>query len=101
MSDYQPTPPQSTPYTGAPTAGGRTNVLAIVALVLAFVVPLGGIICGHISLSQIKRTGEQGHGLALAGTILGYVFTIGYILLFVGLIAISIAAANAGYTTAP
>jgi hypothetical protein len=52
-----------------------TNTLAIVALILGFVLPLGGIIAGHIALGQIKRTGEGGHGLALAGTILGYVFT--------------------------
>ncbi|MEO5920891.1 MAG: DUF4190 domain-containing protein [Pseudolysinimonas sp.] len=52
-----------------------TNTLAIVALILGFVVPLGGIIAGHIALGQVKRTGEGGHGLALAGTILGYVFT--------------------------
>lgn len=101
MSDYRPTPPQSTPYTGAPAAGSRWNVLSIVAIVLAFVFAPAAIVCGHISLSQIKRTGEQGRGLALAGTILGYVFTILGILAFVGLIAISIAAANAGYTTGP
>ena len=70
------TPPQ--PYGGVayqPGMGPRTNTLAIIALVLGFLVPLGGIICGHIALSQIKRTGEAGHGLALAGTVLGYVFT--------------------------
>lgn len=75
MSQYQPTPPSSTPYTAtAVPASERTNTLSIVALVLAFVVPLGGIICGHIALGQIKRTGEKGHGLALAGTVLGYIF---------------------------
>ncbi len=36
---------------------------------------LTGIITGHIALSQIRRTGAKGHGLALAlaGVILGYV----------------------------
>ncbi|MFD1721113.1 DUF4190 domain-containing protein [Amnibacterium endophyticum] len=101
MSDYQPTPPSSTPYTGAPSTQGRTNVLAIIALVLAFVVAPGGIICGHIALSQIKRTGEQGRGLALAGTILGYVFTIGYVLLFVGFVALAVAVNNSGFSTSP
>lgn len=52
-----------------------TNALAIIAFVLAFVMPLGAIVCGHIAIGQIRRTGEQGHGLALAGTILGWVFT--------------------------
>ncbi|MDP9025997.1 MAG: DUF4190 domain-containing protein [Actinomycetota bacterium] len=57
-------------YAAAPP----TNTLAIVALILAFFVPLGGVICGHMALGQIKRTGQGGHGLALAGTVLGYVF---------------------------
>jgi hypothetical protein len=74
------------PYAGAPVA--KTNTLAIVAIILGFVVPIGGIITGHIALSQIKKTGEQGHGLALAGTILGYVFTaigIVYLIFVIGL----------------
>jgi hypothetical protein len=50
--------------------------------VLAFVFPLGGIVCGHIARGQIKRTGEGGDGLALAGLIIGYAFT-GLILLIV------------------
>jgi peptidyl-prolyl cis-trans isomerase B (cyclophilin B) len=51
----------------------RTNTLAIVSLILAFFVSLAAVICGHIALSQIKRTGEGGRGLALAGVIIGYV----------------------------
>jgi hypothetical protein len=66
-------PPPQSPY--ATTTGPRTNTLAIIALVLGIVIPPGGIICGHIALNQIKRTGETGHGFALAGTIIGYVFT--------------------------
>ncbi|HXR44194.1 MAG TPA: DUF4190 domain-containing protein [Pseudolysinimonas sp.] len=73
---YAQQPYGAQPYAQQPYAyGPRTNTLSIVALVLAFVVPLGAIICGHIALSQIRRTGEAGHGLALAGTVLGYVFT--------------------------
>ncbi|MBX3195567.1 MAG: DUF4190 domain-containing protein [Microbacteriaceae bacterium] len=96
----QPQPYSSTPYPSAPygtTAAGaplvpRTNTLAIVALVLSLTVSLGGIICGHIALSQIKRTGEGGHGLALAGTIIGYVLT-AFSVLMIGLyIAVMVAA---------
>src|SRR6266852_913186 len=46
---------------------------------------LGGIIAvitGHVARSQIKRTGEAGEGLALAGLIAGYV-SIGLFFLFV------------------
>lgn len=55
------------------------NALAIIAFVLAFVVPPGGIVCGHIARGQLRSTGEQGDGLALAGLILGYVFTAGIV----------------------
>lgn len=86
--------PQPQPYGYAQQypAAAPTNTLAIVALILGFVLPLGGIICGHIALSQIKRTGENGRGLALAGTVLGYVFvglgvlaTIAYVIFIVAL----------------
>ena len=55
--------------------GKRTNVLAIVGLVVAFFVPIVGAILGHVALGQIKKTGEEGRGLALAAVILGWVFT--------------------------
>jgi uncharacterized protein YacL len=61
-----------TPSYGAP-ATQKTNVLAIVSLVSAFFISIVGIITGHIALSQIKKTGEQGRGLAIAGLIIGYV----------------------------
>lgn len=68
------------------TAGGaarRTNGLAIIALIAAFVVPLAGIICGHIALGQIKDSGGSGRRLALWGTVLGYVFSLLYISIYV------------------
>jgi len=82
MTDPIPVPtPTPTPYT-APAAGPArpTNVLSIIALIAAFVVPLAGIIVGAIALGQIKKTGESGHGLALAGLVLGAVFTLFYVI---------------------
>lgn len=58
------------------------NALAIIGFVLAFVVPPGAIACGHIAMAQIRRTGEQGYGLALAAAVIGWAFT-GVIALFV------------------
>lgn len=75
-----------------------TNSIAILALVLGLTVPIGGIVCGHIALSQIRRTHEQGRGLALAGLIIGYSLC-GLIALFVvayiGLIAVLLGSALA------
>ena len=69
-------PPYAQPYGQQPVPQApapKTNILAIVSLVSAFFIGLVAIITGHIALSQIKRTGESGRGLALAGLIIGYV----------------------------
>ena len=94
-------------YAAVPPAAygaARTNVLAIVAFALSFVVPLAAIVTGHIALGQIKRTGEQGRGFALAGTIIGYALTgvalimvIAYVAFFIVLIAV--AATNGQFST--
>src|SRR5580698_7267691 len=74
----QPYPPYQQPYLPYPPAP-PTNGLAIASLVCGvgtFVIGLSfipAIICGHIARRQIRQTGEQGGGLALAGLILGYV----------------------------
>lgn len=96
MSDYQPTPPQSTPYTGTSDPAQRTNTLAIVALILGIVIPIGGIICGPIALGQIKRTGEGGRGLAKAGLIIGIVLTLLGILIAVAYVVLIAAAVSSG-----
>lgn len=73
-----------------------TNGLAVTALVCGvaqFVVVLTfipAIVCGHIARAQIRRTGEAGGGMALAGLILGYVggaLLIGLVLLLVAVAA--------------
>jgi uncharacterized protein YacL len=55
--------------------GKRTNVLAIVGLILSIFFPLVGAIVGHVALAQIKKTGEEGRGLALAAVIVGWTLT--------------------------
>lgn len=95
------------PYGTAPSYGyapaPKTNTLAVVSLIASlvgvFLIPfigqIVGIITGHMSLSQLKTSGEGGRGLALAGTIVGWV-TIGlYVLLLVFIfVIIGFAAAN-------
>lgn len=83
-----PVPPAAPVY--AP-AGPRTNVLAIVGFILAFVVTVAGIIVSAIALRQIKQTGEGGHGLALAGVIIGIVFTVFWIIYIVFVIIYAVA----------
>jgi hypothetical protein len=83
-------PPQ--PPTGG--GGGGTNVMAILALVFAFVFWPAGIVCGHIAKKQIAERGEEGSGLATAGLILSYVFGGLTVLACCGLIALVVAEGN-------
>jgi peptidyl-prolyl cis-trans isomerase B (cyclophilin B) len=54
------------------------NTMALVGFILSLsgaatgITLIPGIVLSHIGLSQIKRTGEAGHGFALAGLIVGY-----------------------------
>lgn len=102
-------PPQQ-PYGVAPQQPGyaapyqpqqKTNTLAIIALVGGIVgfltgglIGLVGVICGHISLKQIKRTGEGGRPLAITGLILGYIGIVFFIILVIIWIAIVVAASS-------
>jgi len=74
------TPPPAPSY--APAA--KWNVLSIVSLVTSIIgLSLVGIITGHISLGQIKKTGEQGNVLAIIGLILGYIGLVTAIILII------------------
>jgi peptidyl-prolyl cis-trans isomerase B (cyclophilin B) len=80
---YPPPPPG--PYTGyyGYPQPQPTNTLAIASLVCAFLFAPLGILFGHISLSQIKKTGEDGRGLAIAGLVISYLITVFTILVVV------------------
>jgi hypothetical protein len=72
-----PPPVYGTPY----ATGPRTNALSIVSLISSlvglFIIPIiasiVGVITGHMALGQVKRNGENGRGMALAGVIIGWV----------------------------
>lgn len=65
-------PPPSAP------AASATNGFAVAALVLSLlgfvtgVTAIVGIILGFVALSQIKRTGQAGRGLAITGIVVGF-----------------------------
>lgn len=68
------------PYPGAyysPQLAPRTNGFAVGALVCGIIPFFGGIpavILGHVARGHIRRTGERGDGMAVAGLILGYLW---------------------------
>ena len=67
--------------------------MAIVALVSALVFAPLGIVFGHIALSQIRRSDEDGKGLAIAGLVIGYIFT-GLFLLMIAFLILFVVLAN-------
>jgi Domain of unknown function (DUF4190) len=80
-------PPGYGPYAGYgyPPAFFRppTNTMAILALVFAFVFAPVGLGLGVAARRQIRQTGEEGDGLALAGIIVGGIFTALFVLMIV------------------
>lgn len=79
----------SSPYGTVPAASDRTNGISILAIILGFVFPIGGIIAGAVALAQIKRTGEKGRGLAITGIVAGAVISVLTILAVIGLLIFS------------
>lgn len=82
-------PPGGYPGYGPPP----TNAMSVAALVagivgwtvLPLVASIVAVVLGHMARAQIRRTGEQGGGLALAGLILGYTGTV-----VMGVIAVAV-----------
>ena len=64
----------------------KLNTLAVVSIATALtsIGAVAAIITGHVALTQIKKSGESGRGLALAGTIVGYVTIAFWILTSIG-----------------
>ncbi len=64
----------------APPQLAKTNSLAITSLICGIaqfmfgpLATIPAVVCGHMARHQIRRTGEQGAGMALAGLILGWI----------------------------
>lgn len=83
---------------GAGYPGTKTNGLAVAALICGLAQIIVGIlsgipaiILGHMARRQIRQTGEQGAGMAMAGLVLGYVGVALTVLLVVLLIIVAVA----------
>jgi hypothetical protein len=86
-----PSPPG---YGYSPPQNNGLAVASMIAGILAWiaapvVAAVAAVVMGHMALGQIKRTGEAGGGMALAGLILGYLNIVGglLVLCFFGVFA--------------
>ncbi|MBF4607497.1 DUF4190 domain-containing protein [Curtobacterium sp. VKM Ac-1393] len=64
------------------------SLLAVVAIALAFVAPIGGVVVGFIARHEVRRTDERGDGLAFAAILIGATLTL-FGLLVPGALALS------------
>lgn len=74
-----------------PTTVAQTNTFALISILTVFLQPIAGIVFGHLGLSQIKRTGDAGRGIALTGLILGYAYFVMialFIVFYISMIAL-------------
>jgi hypothetical protein len=92
----------------APMLPPKTNSLAITSLVCGVAQIMFGplatipaIVCGHVGRSQIRRTGESGAGMAVAGLVLGYAGLVLGLLAIAGIVALFVAAAHSGQIMPP
>lgn len=62
--------------------------LVIIAFILAFIIPIAGLILGIIALRKVNKIDEKpGRSLAIASIVIGAILTVPALLIFVGAIA--------------
>ncbi|MEU4510333.1 DUF4190 domain-containing protein [Nonomuraea wenchangensis] len=78
------------PYAAPPPPQRPTNGMAVASLVLGIVgliscglTSIVGVILGHIALARIKRSGEEGQGMAVAGLVTSYIMVVINVLLLI------------------
>ncbi|CAO1650181.1 DUF4190 domain-containing protein [Salinibacterium sp. NG253] len=54
----------------------RTNTLALIGFIAAFMIPIVGVVLGAMGRKQITSSGESGRGLARAAIIIGIAGTL-------------------------
>jgi hypothetical protein len=79
---YQPVYVQTTPTSGYATASMVFGIIGLLGGWCAFGIPcLIAVVLGHMALSETKNGRKGGHGMAVAGLILGYLVVIPAIIL--------------------
>lgn len=101
---YAPTPthaPSTYASASQPTAPERYNLFSLVSFIGAFIVPIVGIVFGHLALRQMRRTHEAGRGFALAGLWVGYgivALSVVFVFVYVGMIVAMMASLGSMYS---
>lgn len=70
---YQPPKYQAGVRSSTNSLAGISLGFGIGQVVFWFFGAIIAVVCGHVARSQIRKTGEEGDSMALAGLILGYI----------------------------
>jgi hypothetical protein len=96
----------ASPNPGLVRADAPTNGMAVAALIcgigqlmLGFPAGIAAIVLGHKARRRIRQTGERGDGMALAGLILGYIGTAGFVLLALLVVVVASGSASGMHTS--
>ena len=83
----------------------RTNGLAVASLACGigqvffwFLAAIPAVVLGHMARRQIRRTGEDGAGMALAGLVLGWIGILLTVVIVLGVVALVAATSAHGAT---
>ncbi len=78
-----------------------TNSMAIASLILGLAQPftlglttIPAVVCGHVARRQIRRTGESGGGLAVAGLTFGWIGVALLVLVLFAIVATTVGASH-------
>ncbi|MGE7467634.1 DUF4190 domain-containing protein [Brevundimonas sp. NPDC003935] len=79
-------------------------VLGIIGLIFCGITSIPGVILGHIALNRIKKTGEEGSGMAVGGLVTSYITVVIWVLCWLifggfilSMIGLSAAATSSSY----
>jgi hypothetical protein len=82
---YRVGPPQGT---NGQAIGALVAGILGVPLCFCFIPSIVAIVLGIVAMNETKRTGQEGHGMALAGVILGAIsIALGVVIMIIGAVA--------------
>ena len=84
---YQQAAYYQQPYQAGPATNQKALLSMIFGIVGLTLVPIlasiAAVVLGHMSRKEIERTGEGGRGMSTAGLVMGYIGSVGYLVLIV------------------
>jgi len=72
------------------TGASRSNTMAVLGLVFAFIMPLLGLIFSCIGLGNAKRMNGEGRGLAIAGLVISILWIVLAIVMVIVVVAVGV-----------